>query len=226
VIIPDMVGHGGSGIPDRMDAYGVGQMAAHVSTLCERLGHNKFDLVGYSMGGRVALNLACTDPGRVRSLALIGTSAGLANPDQRAQRRADDEALADRIERDGLTDFVDEWLAKPLFTSQNRLGSTHMARARRQRLANNPRGLAMSLRGGGTGAMEPLHDRLPRCHVPTVVIAGADDTKFTAIAQQLTATMPNAVVRLIAGSGHAAHVEQPGAVVEAIRSHVSTAEAP
>ncbi len=225
VIVPDLVGHGGSGIPDRVGAYGVGQMASHVSTLCERLGHPEFDLVGYSMGGRVALTLACNEPGRVRSLALIGASAGLVDADQRDRRRADDEALADRIESAGLDGFVDEWMSKPLFAGQKRLGSAHMAQARQQRLANDPHGLAMSLRGGGTGAMDPLHDRLPKCDIPTVFIAGHEDPKFTAIAEELAATMPNAVVELIAGAGHAAHVEQPKAVVDVIRAHISAVEA-
>jgi len=225
VIVPDLVGHGGSGIPDRVGAYGVDQMAAHVSTLCERLGHREFDLVGYSMGGRVALALACTAPDRVRSLVLIGASAGLADAGQRDRRRADDEALAQRIESTGLDGFVDEWMSKPLFADQRRLGSAHMDRARRQRLANDPHGLAMSLRGGGTGAMEPLHDRLPECDIPTVFIAGDEDPKFTGIAEELAATMPNAVVELIAGAGHAAHVERPAAVVDVIRDHISAVEA-
>jgi len=226
VIVAELVGHGGSSIPDRVGAYGVDQMAAHVSTLCERLGHTEFDLVGYSMGGRVALALACTDPDRVRSLALIGVSAGMADAGQRARRRADDEALADRIEHDGLDDFVDEWIAMPLFASQSSLGPIHMAEARRQRLANDPHGLAMSLRGGGTGAMAPLHDRLPECHIPTVVIVGAEDLKFTRIAGELAAAMPHAAVELIAHSGHAAHIEQPEAVVDVIRSHVSGEDSP
>jgi len=224
VILPEMVGHGGSGIPDRVGAYGVDQMAAHVSTLCDRLDHPEFDLVGYSMGGRVALTLACNEPSRVRSLALIGASAGLADESERRQRRAADDALADRIERDGLGGFVDEWLSGPLFATQHRLGANHMATARDQRLGNDPHGLAMSLRGGGTGAMEPLHDHLADCEVPTLVIAGADDTKFSAIAESLAAVMPRSAVALIADSGHAAHIEQPAAVADAIETHISGVE--
>jgi len=221
VIIPEMVGHGGSSIPDHVGAYGVEQMAAHVSTLCDRLGQSEFDLVGYSMGGRVALTLACSQPSRVRSLSLIGASAGLASEGERLSRRQADGALADRLESDGLHDFVDDWLRGPLFATQNRRGTEHMAKARDQRLANDPHGLAMSLRGGGTGAMEPLHDRLVDCDVPTLVIAGADDPKFSAIAESLAEAMPNAEVASIAHAGHAAHIEKPEAVANAIDGHMS-----
>ena len=93
------------------------------------------DLVGYSMGGRVALTAACRHPERIRSLTLIGASAGLADPDERAERAAADDALAELIESD-LAAFVDRWMANPLFATQARLGEPFLAEARAQRLRN------------------------------------------------------------------------------------------
>ncbi len=225
VIVPDLVGHGRSSTPERLTAYGVGAMAGHVASLVERIGHDQFHLVGYSMGGRVALTLACESPERVRSLGLIGASAGIADDRRRSERRRDDEVLADRIEADGLGRFVEEWLANPLFATQGRLGSAHSARARRQRLANDPSGLARSLRGGGTGAMIPLHDRLAGCDIPTVVIAGDEDGKFRSISSDLVDSLPDAHRVIIDHAGHAAHLEQPDAVASAIAAHISDIEA-
>jgi len=225
VIVPDLVGHGESSIPTRVSAYGVEAMARHVVSLNEKLGHDRFHLVGYSMGGRVALALACETPTKVMSLALVGASAGIAEPERRADRVAADRALADRIETEGLDGFVDEWMAKPLFSSQSRLGLAHIEQARHQRLSNDPTGLALSLRGGGTGAMKPLHGQLGGCGVPTVVIAGVEDPKFRAIANELVEMLADATCAVIDESGHAAHVEAAPAVGSAIAANIERAEA-
>src|SRR6202011_6209711 len=71
--------------------------------------------VGYSMGGRLSLHLALERPDLVERLVLVGATAGLASPADRAARRAADEALAGRLAAEGVEAFVDWWLAQPLF---------------------------------------------------------------------------------------------------------------
>ncbi len=223
VIVAELVGHGRSSIPADIEIYGVEQMASQILQVGQILGHEAFHLVGYSMGGRVALTLACNSPETVKSLSLIGATAGIADDADRAQRRRDDDLLADRLESDPLGDFVDDWMAKPLFETQRRLGATHLENARRQRLANDPAGLARSLRGGGTGAMPPLHSRLAGCTVAAVLIAGSDDHKFTTIATDLAESLPNGRAETIPNAGHAAHLEQPDAVVAVIEKQIAAA---
>ena len=180
------------------------------------------DLVGYSMGGRVALTAACRHPGMIRSLSLIGASAGLADPAERAARAAADDELAALIEND-LGAFVDRWMANPLFATQARLGDEFLAQARAQRLRNSPRHLAMSLREASTGRMTPLNDQLHRCTMPVGLIVGADDPKFLAIAEDLVTRLPDAEIHVIADAGHAAHLEQPAAVAAAIHHTIERA---
>ena len=224
IICPDLVGHGRSEVPDDLDCYRVESMAGQVAALADALDCETFHLVGYSMGGRVALALGCTASQRLRSLTLIGATAGIAEPEQRRQRAETDAARAERI----LTDceaFVDEWMADPLFAGQATLGETHLQAARAQRLASNPQGLARSLLAGGSGAMEPLHQRLGDCDAPTRLLVGAHDTKFCAIADQLASRLPRAGVVRIDGAGHAAHVEQPDAAAAAIADFIAGVEA-
>ena len=222
VVVPDLVGHGRSSSPDSDVAHSVDAMVGHVLGLTDLLElGRRLHLVGYSMGGRVALAAACRHPDRLASLTLIGASAGLAGAQERRARSEADEALAAGIERDGLEAFVDRWMANPVFATQARLGPEFLARARAQRLDNDAAALARSLRGAGTGVMTPLHDRLADCAVPTTVVAGADDPKFTGIAGELAAAMPRAEVVLIEGAGHAAHLEQPDAVAAAIRARMA-----
>ena len=210
-VVPDLAGHGPGPHPDEHGAYTVDAMAGSVVARIE----GPIDLVGYSMGGRVALTLACRHPERVRSLSLIGASAGLADPADRAARAAADDELADLIERD-LPTFVDRWMANPLFATQARLGSGFLERARAQRLANDPHALATSLRAASTGRMTPLHDDVHRCAMPVGLIVGADDPKFLGLADGLAPRFPDAEIHVIADAGHAAHLEQPDAVAAAI----------
>lgn len=220
VVVPDLVGHGRSCSPADERHYSVDAMAAQVAVLGEGSFGSPFHLVGYSMGGRVALTLACRRPELLRSLTLIGASAGLADESERAERRASDIRLAERLELDGLEAFVDEWMASPLFATQTRLGDDFLAPARAQRLRNSAIGLARSLRAAGAGAMVPLHDGLPRCGVPTAFVVGAEDLKFIGIAVELAALMPTAGVSVIENAGHAAHLEQPDEVAAVVRTQL------
>ena len=139
----------------------------------------------------------------------------------RAARRKADEELAERILRDGLEDFVDQWMANPLFASQARLGEAALARARAERLRGSPAGLAGSLRGMGTGTMPPLHDELARLRLPVLCVVGEEDAKFRAIAEGIVAALPLAELKMISGAGHAAHLEEPRAFARAFASFAS-----
>ncbi len=217
VISLDLVGHGGSPVPDDPVAYTVDAMAADVASVIDDHADGSAHVVGYSMGGRVALTLACAMPVRVRTLALIGATPGIAASAERSARRTADEALAVGIERDGLAAFVDRWMANPLFASQSSLGLDFLAAARAQRMANDPAGLAASLRGGGTGSMTPLHSALAGCTVPVALIVGELDPKFRAMADSMHELLPVSSVVVVPGAGHAAHLEQPDVVGHSIR---------
>ena len=153
-------------------------------------------------------------------LVLIGASPGLADPGERADRIAADDALADRIQSAGVPAFVDYWESIPLFASQARLPEAQRAAIRRGRLANSPVGLANSLRGMGTG-VQPFVDA-GRVTMPVLALAGELDRKFVAIGQEMTSQMACARFELMVGAGHAAHLERPGACAEAIERFFAT----
>jgi 2-succinyl-6-hydroxy-2,4-cyclohexadiene-1-carboxylate synthase len=169
------------------------------------------DVIGYSLGARIALRLAVAQPQVVRRLVLESPSAGLARAEDRATRRAADEALASRIERDGIEAFVDEWERQPIFASHVSLPPARATRLRAMRLANRPAGLAASLRGAGQGSMEPLHRHLAGIGAPTLVIAGSLDVGGGPRAAEVASGIPGATIAIVPDAGHTPHEEQPRA---------------
>ncbi|HTO01765.1 MAG TPA: alpha/beta fold hydrolase [Microthrixaceae bacterium] len=168
--------------------------------------------IGYSMGGRIALHLALTDPTAVDRLVLIGATAGISDPATRAERALLDAKNADRIVELGTNRFVEEWLKQPLFAT---LPSN--TRFEEERGRNNPSALAQSLRKCGTGSMEPLWERLDAIECPVLILSGSEDAKFRELAERMAhAIGRNATAVVIAGSGHSVHLEQPALCREAI----------
>lgn len=169
-------------------------------------------LVGYSMGARLALHAALRAPERVRSLVLIGGTAGIDDAEERAARRDSDELLAQRLETDGLESFLESWLELPMFEKL-----PDWARFDDERRTNTVAGLAASLRRAGTGSMEPLWDRLGRIDIPMLCITGADDIRYGELAQRLVAAVGESARHVVIdGAGHAAHLERPGPTAAAV----------
>ena len=182
-------------------------------------------ILGYSMGGRLALGLAAYHPERVRSLVLVGASPGIADAGERERRREADAELAELLLRDGITAFVDRWMRSDFFETQREMGSADWEeKARAQRLDNQPLGLAMSLRAMGTGAQPPLHDRLPDIDVPVLLVVGDRDPKFVGIAEEMAAALPDARVEVLSGAGHAVHLEQPEVFAERVQAFLAECE--
>jgi 2-succinyl-6-hydroxy-2,4-cyclohexadiene-1-carboxylate synthase len=203
----DLPGHG-SASDARADLWG---SADHLVAAGGRTTY-----IGYSMGGRVSLHAALAHPHVVERLVLIGATAGIDNADARAQRRTDDQLLADRIETIGVEAFIDEWLQNPLFA-----GLTPNQSLREDRLRNTADGLASSLRLAGTGTQAPLWDRLIEISCPVLLLVGQHDQKFRATAERMATALPNAELRAIDDAGHSVHLEQPERTVDALADWLS-----
>jgi len=220
----ELVGHGESDAPRDPSCYSMSACSAQIRAASRALGLERPHLLGYSMGGRAALATALAAPASFASLVLVGATAGIADPTEREARITSDRALADRIEREGVARFVEEWMALPLLASQARLGPAALARARAQRLRNRAHGLAASLRGMGAGAQPPLHGRLGELALPVLLVVGAEDAKFRAIARALEVRLPDARTRLLPDAGHAAHLEAPESFSGVVRGFLSEVE--
>jgi 2-succinyl-6-hydroxy-2,4-cyclohexadiene-1-carboxylate synthase len=203
-LAPDLPGHGD--FAERRPA-----SFAACDAYLRALRPGPFTLAGYSMGGRIALHAALSLGAIVERLVLIGASPGIADAAERAARKAEDAALADRIEAIGIEAFVREWSGQELFAGMPR-GVAELADE--DRLRNTAPGLAAALRGLGTGVMPPLWQRLGELTTPVDLVVGERDEKFGAIAERMGAALPSARLHVVEGAGHAVHLEAPEAVVE------------
>lgn len=196
------------------------RFAASLEDAAAMVGENcgAANYLGYSLGGRVCLTLALEHPELVRRLVLVGATPGIADAAERLARRQDDEALAARLRAGGtspeaLEGFLAEWLAGPLFSH---LSAEQADLASRR--ANATDRLGDALQYLGTGTQVPSYGRLGKLDMPVLLLAGARDAKFSAIAKQMGDLIGvNANRALIAGSGHAAPFEAPEAVAAVVR---------
>jgi 2-succinyl-6-hydroxy-2,4-cyclohexadiene-1-carboxylate synthase len=172
------------------------------------------EYIGYSMGGRLSLQLALDRPEVVERLVLVSASPGVADDAERAARRAADEELAASIERDGVDAFLERWVAQPLFASlpRDRAGIAD------RRAGNTVASLTHQLRVLGQGAQPSNWERLTELAVPTLLVVGALDAKYVDIAHRMAAALPDARVEVIADAGHACHLEQPETVAHLLES--------
>lgn len=208
VITVDLLGHGRTEAPSDASRYATEQAVRDLTAILDQLSIDRAHVLGYSMGGRLALSLAMLAPHRLRSLTLESSSPGIADAAERAARRQHDEQLATRIERDGITSFVDYWESIPLFATMRSLSEEIRQTIRAQRLANRSSGLAGCLRGMGTGTQPSWWDRLDQLSMPVHLIAGELDTKFTVIAEQMHKQIPDCKLTIVPEAGHTVHVEQ------------------
>jgi 2-succinyl-6-hydroxy-2,4-cyclohexadiene-1-carboxylate synthase len=181
-------------------------------------------LAGYSMGGRLVLHAALAEPGRYAAAVTVGAAAGIDDPRARAERRRSDARLADWIERHPIEAVVERWERLPIFATQP---SALVAAQRPGRLAHDPADLARLLRSAGQGALEPVWDGLRSLRTPLLAIAGERDHRYARAAERMAALAPAGQAALVAGAGHATHLERPDCVARLIAGFLDrTAEPP
>lgn len=203
----------------RAEASAPGDFEAEVDRLAAEIASRRLgrvQLVGYSLGARLALGLLARHPGCAAGATLIGLHPGLISPDERADRVRADEAWATRLESQGVDAFLADWQAQPLFASQSSLAPEVSARQRDLRRLHDARALAAGLRLLSLGRMPERWSALAAIQVPVTLVHGAADRKFAALAERAAARLPRASRIAIAGAGHNPVLERPEALAAAL----------
>lgn len=212
---PLMPGHGWRPCPAGTTVPGV---AAELAATLPAGG----DLLGYSMGGRIALQLALDHPGRVRRLVLVSCNAGIRTAAERRERLARDEHLADILDQDGLGPFVAWWETCAALRPARPLPRVVEEELRSRRLNQDPHGLADALRRIGAGPMPDLWPRLGALALPVLLIAGAADARYAALMREMAELIPGARLEIVPDAGHAVHREQAARLCALVRGFLAS----
>lgn len=207
-VAPDLPGHGQTTKSSDPEAYSMSGTANAIEAMLDALKIGRCALVGYSMGGRLALYLALTRPQRWTRLVIESASPGIEDPLERDERRELDEKQAGKLQNEGVKAFLQSWYEQPLFKSLKR-DKARFRELLERREMNDPVELVKSLRAMSAGVQPPLWDKLPQLGIPLLLIAGDQDAKYQQIAQRMASQCKDASLALVANAGHNVHVENP-----------------
>lgn len=216
IVAPDLRGHGRTGGSGDLD-----DAAADVVALVEHLG-GACDVVGYSLGGRVALHAALAAPEQIRTLVLVGADPGIRDPRDRSERALADDHRARSLLADGLDVFVDAWEARPMFAGLAGRPDAERAELDRVRRSHDAGALAGVLSRMSPGRQRDLWPALESLPMPVLAVAGALDRKYAQIADAIAACVPRGESALVPGCGHAVHLEAPDAFAALLLGWLST----
>ena len=206
-LMVDLPGHGRSA--DRpAHEYTMEGTTQALADVLDEVGIDRASMIGYSMGGRVALYFSIYHPSRVQRLVLESASPGLKTEEARAERRVVDAERAERIQQD-LPGFLQDWYRKPLFASLAHHGLVETMVERRQ--DNDPEELAQALEGLGPGRQPSLWGELETVRASALVMTGALDEKYETITGDTAQKLPKARRVLVPEAGHNVHAERPQA---------------
>lgn len=208
----DLPGHGETRLSER---YTMENTATAIVNLLDELDIDRANLVGYSMGGRLALYLALNHPERFPKVVIESGSPGLKTKQERLERIERDRKLANQIETD-FNQFLIDWYNQPLFQSIK--AHPNFEQTLKERSRNNPIELARSLREMGTGMQPSLWEKLQSHHNPLLLLVGEYDRKFVALNQEMASLCETAEIAIAPDAGHNIHFEQPEWFIEQIKT--------
>ena len=205
----DLPGHGNTISGEELSAYSTDAHIEIVKTVFNYFNIFKAVIVGYSMGGRIALSFAVENPQKISALILESSTAGIENETEKTSRIKTDSEIANKILSDGIESFVQYWLGLPFFKSLKSLDKIEYQKLVEQKKTNSDTGLANSLKGFSTGKMPSLWNKLNTLKFPTLLISGNLDKKYVTINKEMNKVISNSQSKIIENCGHNTHLENP-----------------
>ncbi|MEX0928833.1 MAG: 2-succinyl-6-hydroxy-2,4-cyclohexadiene-1-carboxylate synthase [Balneolales bacterium] len=219
VVLIDLIGHGETESPAEPERYSPGEQTSDLKEILGSFTHSPVILHGYSMGGRLALMFARRHPQLLKGLILESTTAGIPDQGERAKRKKLDRKRAMQILEDKER-FINEWNRSAIFQNKFAMPTDLQQQLEAIQQAQNSIGLQNSLLGFGTGAMPALHEYLDDILLPTLILSGDHDSKFTEEGRKLSERIPNSTHTEISDSSHRIHLDNPEAYLAAIREFI------
>lgn len=202
----DLPGHGES---IALTCQGFAALNQQITATLQHYQIERYWLVGYSLGGRIAMNYACQQqPSGLQGLVVEGGNPGLSSPLLRAQRYQQDSQWATRFRAEPIEQVLADWYQQPLFSDLNQVQRAALIAARAD---NQGSAIADMLQATSLGQQPWLVPQLQQLTLPMLLLCGADDHKFQTLASD--AGLP---LQRIPQAGHNAHLANPADFVAAI----------
>lgn len=214
IVLLDLIGHGESDKPEVDAPYSVFSQVEQLEAVRQAFGLGPVRVVGYSMGGRIALMYAVRYPASISALVLESASFGPRTPAEREAYAARDRAMAERVRESSASEFARWWAETPVLASQQALPLELQEAEARSRAANDTQALARALLGSGQSQMPTLFEAASRLPMPLLYICGAHDAKYSALADEAHKAWGLDVRRF--ATGHNVHLERPHEYAETL----------
>ncbi len=215
----DLLGFGQTTKPDSPQQYREEHQIDDLHSLIQELNHKPLFLYGYSMGGRLALQMVFKHAELFKGLILESTNCGISDQKKQKERQKVDAKRAESI-KNNFEAFLSEWKTLDLFRSPIRPDKSLIQKYHQIQAEQSPSALAASLKGFGTGTMTPVYDQLAEIALPTLLIAGSADEKYQEINQYLSEHLPNATFSSIE-AGHRVHIDNPQALASELQNFLT-----
>lgn len=211
----DLPGHGQTRVTGDKSFYTMPKCARGIIDLLDELELNRANLLGYSMGGRLALYLAVHYPERWSRLIIESASPGLPNASEKKERWQEDLKRAVVLEQGDMRQFVKTWYEQPIFASLQH--HPQFAQLQRRRSQNDPFEIARSLQGLSAGKQESLWNKLNETPFPIMMLVGEYDPKYKKIGTEMKQRCPALELRVVENCGHLIHFENPQLYAQYVR---------
>lgn len=208
-IAVDLIGHGKTSAPANPKYYSARAITRQLNNIFNQLKLNKVILIGYSLGGRVALSYAVNYPHKISALVLESTSPGIHNPVERIQRLTADKTLSSKIKKSNLGDFFENWYNQQIFDSLKKNSVVDLKKLLRRKLKNSPVGLKNILSEFSPGKIPDYWNEFYHFTFPVLLINGSLDKKYNIINKKAVKLLKHGSHKIIKGAGHNTHLEKP-----------------
>lgn len=185
------------------------------TTLQEQIGNRDFILIGYSLGGRIALNYAYSNASyelfQKKQLSMFrylkgviteGAHLGLQSASERQKRYSNDQLWAEKFAKERLKQVLEQWYQQTVFHSLNQEMRSQLCQLRSQSL--DGKSIAKMLMATSLNLQEDLRDNIKSSSIPLFYLCGEYDEKFTSIAKD-----NGLIYQIVNKAGHNAHRDNP-----------------
>lgn len=207
LVMPDLPGCGKNThrtLEERLD---FDLISTELAAFVKKHDLGEYNLLGYSMGGRIALHATLHNFVTPKALIIESGSAGIEDKNERSKRVSVDTQRAQDIEAGGLEKFLRSWYQAELFGNIASRPEEFQPLLKLRLDSNSEQWAAKVIRDLSPGSMPSLWKELHKLQVPTLVIAGERDSAYQKVCQRIAELVPNGRFKSIENAAHSPHRE-------------------